>query len=123
MHVRNSVTSSCRLESRSDRGVNRSPRTCCDREGVRYRDVGRCSCLSKRIWICRGSSGAPPDSWSSGGRRDCTGDPPDSVEGRGRVVGVSRAQTDRIDRQDCTCVPPGSVTPRVAEIDGHGCLD
>ena len=74
--------------------------------------------------ICRGHGriGDPPDSWNSGGRRDCTGDPPDSAEGRGRVADGIRAQTDRIGRQDCICVPPDAVTATVVVIDGHGCL-
>ena len=122
------MSSFCLLESRSARGIGRSRPICCDRGSLLGRGcIGvppDCeSCLARRIWICRGSSADPPDFWNSGGRRGCTGDPPDSVGGRGRAVGVSHAQTDRSVRLDCTCVPPDSVTPRVAEIDGHGCLD
>ena len=121
-------SSVCPLESRSARGVCRSRLICCDR-GSRF---GRgcigvppdCeSCLARRIWICRGSNADPPDFWNSGGRRDCTDGPPGSAGGRGYAEGESRARTDRSVRLDCTCVPPDSVTPRVAEIVGHGCLD
>ena len=129
MHVKSCEKSSVRrLEIRSARGVDRCPRSGCVRVGSLGRGCiavppGCGSYLGKRSEISRGNNGDPPDSWNIGGRRGCTGDPPDSAACRDRAADVIHAQTDRIVRLGCTCVPPDSVTPRVVESGSHGCLD